>query len=190
VIEQRKLQAVTRLEHGQLAVLGMALDDEIQERDSGVPFLKDIPILGWWARSTVSERMKRTLVIAVQAGIERSPEQRIADSVRHRLAFERTLARRGELAIGEDDGYALLVTTRTNEVEAHGVASALEDAGARTPRVVAWDWQGEPRFDVYVGGFATLRETADAAFPLVAEGWKPEVVALPPHTAVPAKAER
>jgi general secretion pathway protein D len=191
VIQQRKLQAVTRLEHGQWAVLGMALDDELHERDAGVPFLKDIPILGWWARSTVTERMKRSLIIAVQAGIERSPEQRLADSVRHRLAFERTLARRGELRIGEEDGYALLVTTRGNEVEAHGVASALEAAGARGPRVVAWDWDGEPRFDVYVGGFATIREAGAAAEPLVAEGWKPEVVALPPEaSAVPAKAGR
>jgi general secretion pathway protein D len=189
VIQQRKLQAITRLEHGQVAVLGMALDNELVELDSGVPFLKDIPILGWWARSTVTERRKRSLVIAVQAGIDRSPEQRLADSVRHRLAFERTLARRGQLRLGEDDGYALLVTTRPNEVEAHGVASALADGGARTPRVVAWDWDGDPRFDVYVGGFATLREAGDAAVPLVAEGWKPEVVALPPESAVPAKGE-
>jgi hypothetical protein len=56
---------------------------------------------------------------------------------------------------------------------------------------VAWDWDGEPRFDVYVGGFATIREAGAAAEPLVAEGWKPEVVALPPETsAVPAKAGR
>jgi general secretion pathway protein D len=189
VIEQRKLQAVTRVEHGQIAVLGMALDDQLRTRDAGVPFLKDIPILGWWARSTVEERMKRSLVIAVQAGIERSPEQRLADSVRHRLAFERTLARRGELRIGDADGYALLVTTRSREAEAFAVAGALEESGARTPRVVPWDFDGEPRWDVYVGGFATLRETTAAAEPLVAEGWKPEVVALPPHGAAPAKRE-
>jgi hypothetical protein len=188
VIEQRKLQAVTRVEHGQIAVLGMALDDELQTRDSGVPWLKDIPIIGWWARSTTEERMKRSLVIAVQAGIERSPEQRLADTIRQRLAYERSLARRGELRIGEEHGYALLVTTRTSEEEAHAVAGALEEMGARTPRVVAWDWGGEPRWDVYVGGFETLREAGAAAEPLVAEGWKPEVVALPPHGAVPAKA--
>jgi general secretion pathway protein D len=187
VIQQRKLQVVTRLEHGQWAVLGMALDDELHERDDGVPFLKDIPIIGWWARNVVTERMKRSLIIAVQAGIERAPEQRLSDSVRHRLAFERTLARRGELRIGEEDGYALLVTTRANQVEADGVASALEYAGARAPRVVAWDFDGEPRFDVYVGGFTTLREAGAAAEPLVAEGWKPEVVALPPGGVGPAK---
>ena len=189
VIEQRKLTAVTRLEHGQVAVLGMVLGDTTQETDRGVPFLKDIPILGWWARSTTTERTKGSLVIAVQAGIERTFEQRLGDSVRHRLAFERTLARRGELAIGDRDGYALLVTTRGSEVEARSVASALEDTGARSPSVVAWDFDGEPRFDVYVGSFATLPEAGDAAVPLVAEGWKPEVVALPPHTAVPAKQE-
>jgi general secretion pathway protein D len=188
VIEQRKLQAVTRVEHGQIAVLGMALDDEIQDREVGTPFLKDIPILGWLARSTVTQRMKRSLVIAVQAGIERSPEQRVADTVRQRLAFERTLERRGELRMGEEDGYALLVTTRTSEKEAQAVAGALEAEGARMPRVVAWEFEGEPRWDVYVGGFETLLEASAAAEPLVAAGWMPEVVALPPHTAVPAKA--
>jgi general secretion pathway protein D len=189
VIEQRRLQAVTRLEHGQIALLGLVLGDTVMESERGVPYLRDIPILGWLFKSVSKERTKGSIVIAVQAGIERTPEQRIADTVRHRLAFERTLARRGQLSIGEEDGYALLVTTRTSESEAHGVASALESAGTRTPRVVAWDWDGEPRFDVYVGGFETLRDASDAAVPLVAEGWKPEVVALPPHTAVPAKQE-
>jgi general secretion pathway protein D len=189
VIEQRKLSAVTRLEHGQVAVLGMVLDDTDVETDHGVPFLKDIPILGWYARSTTTEHMKRSLVIAVQAGIERTLEQRVADTVRHRLSFERTLARRGQLAMGEREGYALLVTTRSNEVEARGVASALEGTGARSPRVVAWEWDGEPRYDVYVGGYATLSQAGAAAEPLVAEGWKPEVVALPPQLSVPAKQE-
>ena len=55
--------------------------------------------------------------------------------------------------------------------------------------MVAWEWDGEPRFDVYVGGFATLPQAGAAAAPLVAEGWKPEVVALPPQLSVPAKQE-
>jgi len=37
------------------------------------------------------------------------------------------------LAIVDEDGYGLLVTTRESGVEAHGVAGALEDAGARRP---------------------------------------------------------
>jgi hypothetical protein len=155
--------------------------------------LKDIPILGWWARSTASERVKSSLVIALQASIERSQEQRIADSIRQRLAFERSLARRGELASGDGQSYALLVTTRSSEAEARGVASALEGEGVQQPRVVPWEWDGEDRFDVYLGGFPTLRSAAAAADPLLADGWKPELVALPPHAAasapVPAKQE-
>ena len=189
VIEQRKLSAVARLESGQVAVLGMLVDDVGMERDTGVPFLKEIPILGWLARSTTSERVKRSLVIAVQASIERSREQRLADSIRQRLAFERSLARRGEFASGE--GYALLVTTRSSEAEAQGVASALASAGAQEPRVVSWEWDGEPRFDVYLGGFSTIGSAVAATDPLLAEGWKPELVALRPHAAsgepVPAR---
>ena len=47
----------------------MALDESVQDREAGVPFLKDIPLLGWLARSTLHERVQRTLVIAVRAGI-------------------------------------------------------------------------------------------------------------------------
>ncbi|TFG91354.1 MAG: hypothetical protein E4H11_10935, partial [Myxococcales bacterium] len=193
VIEQRKLSAVARLESGQVVVLGMLLDDGVMERDTGVPFLKDIPILGWLARSTANEYVKRSLVISVQANIERSREERIAGSIRQRLAFERTLARRGGLATGEREGYALLVTTRSSEAEAQGVASALASAGAQVPRVVSWEWDGEKRFDVYLGGFPTIRSAAAAADPLLVEGWKPELVALPPPAPgsepVPAKQE-
>ena len=93
VIEQRRLTVVTRLEPGQVAVLGMLQDPIQMERERGVPFLRDVPILGWLFRSSVSERMNRRLVIAVEAGIERSPAERVADSIRFRLAFERSLAR-------------------------------------------------------------------------------------------------
>ena len=187
VIEQRKLSAVTRLAHGQVAVLGIAIDDAVVDVEHGVPFLKDIPILGWYARSVTHEPMKRSLVIAVQAGIERSREERLADTMRHRLSFERTLARRGRLAIGAKDGYALLVTTRESEAEAESVASELAAAGVRSPRVVPWEYEGNRRYDVFAGGYDTLAEAGDAAAPIVAEGWKPEVVALPPELSAPAK---
>jgi general secretion pathway protein D len=190
VIEQRKLSAIARLEPGQIAVLGMVLEGATLERDAGVPYLKDVPILGWLARSTVKEEAARTLVIAVQASIERTQEQRISDSVRHRLAFERTLARRNDLLHDQREGYALLVTTRTSEAEAEGVASALATPGAQgKPRIVPWRFSGAPRFDVYLTGFPTLRAAAAAADPLLAEGWKPELVALPPQ-APPRRAVR
>ena len=103
VIEQRKLTLVTRLEHGQVAVLGMLQAPVSQEREVGVPFLKDIPILGWLARSTLSERMDRQLVIAVQAEILRSEAEIVADSIQQRIGFERALARRGRLARSDED---------------------------------------------------------------------------------------
>ena len=62
------------------------------------------------------------------------------------------------------------------------MASALASPGAAAqPRVVAWQWDGQQRFDVYLDGFPTIRSAAAAADPLLAEGWKPELVALPPQ---------
>ncbi len=180
VIQQRKLTAVTRLEHGQVAVLGMLLEPVSVEREIGVPFLRDIPILGWLARSTVTQRRNRQLVIAIEASIERSAEDRLADSIRFRLAFERALARRGTLGQRGGGGYALLVSTRSTEGEARALASAL-DAGGRAPEIVRWEWDGEPRFDVYLGAFATVAEAVAASEPLTAAGFRPELVALPPH---------
>jgi general secretion pathway protein D len=180
VLEQRKLSAVTRLEHGQVAVIGMSLEPVEVEREAGVPFLRDVPILGWLGRSTRSERMNRELVIAVQASIERSAAERVSDSIRRRLVFERSLARRGALSDAAD-AYAVLVTTRSSEAEARALAEALDAPAGRPARVVAWEFEGEPRFDVYLAGFATLPEAAAAVEPLVAAGWLPEVVALPPR---------
>lgn len=180
VIEQRKLTVVTRLERGQVAVLGMLREPIMRDRERGVPFLKDIPILGWLARSVATERFERQLVIAVEAGIERTAAERVADSVRYRLAFERSLARQGSLPHG-DDAYALLLATRTSQAEARSVASALEAESGRRARVVRWEWDGEPRFDVYLAGFATLAEAVAASEPLSAAGFRPELVALPPR---------
>jgi general secretion pathway protein D len=177
VIEQRKLTVVTRLETGQVAVLGMLREPITQERERGVPFLRDIPILGWLFRSTLSERMNRQLVIAVEAGIERSPAERVADGIRFRLAFERALARQGSLAQRDGDAYALLVATRASETEAQALASALDGPA----RVVRWEWDGEERFDVYLGSFARLADAVAASAPLSAAGFRPELVALPPR---------
>jgi general secretion pathway protein D len=181
VIEQRKLTVVTRLERGQVAVLGMLREPITRERERSVPFLRDIPILGWLARSVATERFERQLVIAVEAGIERSAAERHADSVRYRLAFERTLARQGSLARTDRDSYALLMTTRASQAEARSVASALEAESGRRARVVRWEWDGEPRFDVYLAGFATLAEAVAVSEPLSAAGFRPELVALPPR---------
>jgi hypothetical protein len=168
---------VTRLETGQVAVLGMLREPITQERERGVPFLRDIPILGWLFRSTLSERMNRQLVIAVEAGIERSPAERVADGIRFRLAFERALARQGSLAQRDGDAYALLVATRASETEAQALASALDGPA----RVVRWEWDGEERFDVYLGSFARLADAVAASAPLSAAGFRPELVALPPR---------
>jgi general secretion pathway protein D len=177
VIEQRKLTVVTRLETGQVAVLGMLQEPIMQERERGVPFLRDVPILGWLFRSTLSERMNRQLVIAVEAAIERSPAERVADGIRFRLAFERALARQGSLAQRDGDAYALLVATRESEAEALSVAGRL---GGRA-QVVRWELDGEPRFDVYLGSYARLAEAVAASAPLSAAGFRPELVALPPR---------
>ena len=192
VIEQRKLTVVTRLERGQVAVLGMLREPITRERERSVPFLRDIPILGWLARSVATERFERQLVIAVEASIERSAAERHADSVRYRLAFERTLARQGSLARTGGDSYALLMTTRASQAEARSVASALEAESGRRARVVRWEWDGEPRFDVYLAGFATLAEAVTVSEPLSAAGFRPELVALPPRELArsPVPAER
>jgi len=145
---------------------------------TGTPWLKDIPILGWAFKRTSDTNVTARLVIAVQARIERSPDEQLADSIRRRLAFERSSQRLEPLAANAISAWALRVATRADEAEAQAIAARLS-ASARPARVTRWESSSGSVFDVSVSGFATLSEANDTALQLREEGYDPEVVVVP-----------
>jgi general secretion pathway protein D len=173
---KRTLQAHTRLDDGGMAVLGMVLERASGEVATAPPFLMDAPVLGNLLTQRVENENQRRIVIALEARIERSADERLADSIRMRTAHERALARHGGLR-GKRATWALLVATRTSEADARGLAAELAGVAGKRARVVAWKWDGAERWDVVVAGFAHASDAIAALPELEARGWSPELIA-------------
>jgi general secretion pathway protein D len=177
-LRQRKVATSAPLRDGEILVVGFAAVPRFVAIRRGVPFLMAIPVIGNFFRIDTTERLESQLVVAVQATLLRSSADDIALSIRRRLGMERALARVGPLAARSDAPFALLVATRSLESDARAIAEGL-GGGAHPGEVVAWELDGEPRYDVYLTGFASLAEAAAAAVPVQAAGWTPELAVVP-----------
>ncbi|MBM4385168.1 MAG: hypothetical protein FJ091_17590 [Deltaproteobacteria bacterium] len=177
---KRTLQAHTRVDDGGMAVLGMLLQRGGSEIATGPPYLMDTPVLGHLLTQRQSQESERRIVMALEARIERSADERLADSIRMRTAHERALARHGALR-GKRATWALLVATRTREADAQALAAEVGDIAGTRARVVAWTWDGAQRFDVVVAGFPHAIDAIDALPEIEQRGWSPELIAPLPQ---------
>jgi hypothetical protein len=144
----------------------------------GVPWFKDIPILGWAFKATADTGITTRLVIAAQARIERSSEEQIEDSIRQRLAFERANSRFGQVPRVDETSWALRVATVADPGEAEAIAARL-GTSARPAQVSRWQSSVGPFFDVTLSHFATLADANEVALELREEGYDPEPVVVP-----------
>jgi general secretion pathway protein D len=80
-ISQITIESTIRLRNGEVAVIGSTARPLIQKTEVGVPWLKDIPVLGWAFRLTQDESRKRYLLIAARAEILRPESRDLADDL-------------------------------------------------------------------------------------------------------------
>jgi general secretion pathway protein D len=80
-ISQITIESTIRLRNGEVAVIGSTARPLIQKTEVGVPWLKDIPVLGWAFRLTQDESRKRYLLIAAHAEILRPESRDLADDL-------------------------------------------------------------------------------------------------------------
>ncbi len=180
-LREFNLDANVRLTSGAVMLVAAAPADTTSSAESGVPFLMDIPILGWFFRSTRDVERRRRIVVAVQVNQINSPEEQRAETIVHRLAFERHLSRTDPLRGLTSAPYAVLVATRAAKSDADQVADEL--AGfAGTPAIVPWpDDDGTTRYDVYLLGFEQIAELGPVTVELRKRGFlsRLEVVGPP-----------
>ncbi len=69
----RKIHTTVQLEDEQMLVLGGLIDDAFIDSEQKVPFLGDIPGLGWLFRSTTTTKVKRNLMVFIRATILKDP---------------------------------------------------------------------------------------------------------------------
>jgi Flp pilus assembly secretin CpaC len=180
-IRQRRLTSTIHLRDGEFAVVGLGREEAYGKASVGVPWFKDIPILGWAFKATSDTRMATRLVIAAQARIERSSEQQIADSIRQRLAFERAGSETGRRARIDETSWALRVATVADPGEAEAIAARL-GTSARPAQVRRWESSGGPLFDVTLHRFVSLADANQLALALREDGYDPEPVVVPVET--------
>ena len=73
IMETRELESVLRVNSGQTAVLGGLMTDDVSRDQDGVPFLKDIPLLGNLFQYRADRNSKSELVIFIRPVVIRDP---------------------------------------------------------------------------------------------------------------------
>ena len=84
ILNKRNIESNVLVDDGQIIVLGGLIEDKYNDGSSGVPFLKDIPIIGALFRSDAKTRTKTNLLVFLRPYILRDKEQS-ADITANRL---------------------------------------------------------------------------------------------------------
>ena len=84
ILNKRNIESNVLVDDGQIIVLGGLIEDKYNDGSSGVPFLKDIPIIGALFRSDSKTRTKTNLLVFMRPYILRDKDQS-ADITTNRL---------------------------------------------------------------------------------------------------------
>lgn len=164
-----------RLDHGETAILAISRDSRDIVIESGVPFFRNLPFIGFLFRSRGSIPEEVRLIVAARARRVSNPVELVADTIRRRLVFERSAAQTANLPDVREAPFGVRVTTRRLEEDARAIAESLDFAGHAT-RVHRWSSDARDYWDVYVTGFASMVDAATLARSLGDEGWETDVV--------------
>jgi hypothetical protein len=178
-IEKRHVTTNVLLADGELAVIGTSRQQSVQETVNSTPFLRDIPVLGRLMEAKRTRTEDVHIVFSVQARVLETPVELLAESIRQRLAFERSFARVRDLDRVAGAPYALLLDTFETDSEADALRAQMESQGYEV-QVGEWSERADGAlFDVYLTGYVRLIDAGDASRALFEEGFRPQIVVLP-----------
>ena len=80
------IESTIRLQGGEIAVIATAALPELQRKTTGIPWLMDIPVLGWAFRTTDEQTLNRHLLVAARAEILRPESRDLVDRLARELA--------------------------------------------------------------------------------------------------------
>ena len=98
-LSNRRIDNTVVVNDGDTVVVGGLISDNYTDSETKVPFLGDIPILGWAFKSTDTTLTKRNLLVFLTPTVIRGPSDLEGKSIRKREEFRK----RSEQAIGEND---------------------------------------------------------------------------------------
>ena len=83
---ERVVETTIQIPSGALAVIGFAARPFFVETETGVPYLRSIPVLGLLFRAREVSERKSTLLVAVRAEVEDAESEALARALRRELA--------------------------------------------------------------------------------------------------------
>jgi general secretion pathway protein D len=86
-LSNRKIENVVTVADEETVVIGGLIDEQQQDKETKVPWLGDIPILGWLFKTTGDSIQKRNLLVFLTPHIIRNKSQHAQQTVRKREEF-------------------------------------------------------------------------------------------------------
>jgi len=177
-LEERILKTRIRAKEGEIAIIGTSEQQSTANRVRGIPYLMNIPLIGYLFKRVDQRVVDTSLVMIVEARVMRSPDDDVAETIRRRMALERSMARVSDLGRLSESPYAILLDTVLSESMATRISEAFTDDGFDT-RVIPWESSGQPVWDVYLTELASFDEAGGLARQLYEAGWRTEITVLP-----------
>jgi len=174
---QREIQTTLSLKEGRIAVIGGQLDERTRESRYGIPFLRDIPGLGYLFGGMSESTYDLSLVMIVSAHVLSDMDEQIAETIRRRLAMQRSMRRDQKIRDAESEGFAVLLDTVSSESKANFIADSFRADGFEV-RVSGWDAYGQEVWDIYLVSLQSIEEAGALARSLSEAGWFPELTFL------------
>ncbi|MGH8507624.1 MAG: type II secretion system secretin GspD [Gammaproteobacteria bacterium] len=84
---ERSIESTVTVQSGETLVLGGLISEDQNQSNAGIPFLKDIPVLGVLFRTTSDNTRRRELIVLMtpRAVRDQAEERAVTDEFRHRL---------------------------------------------------------------------------------------------------------
>ena len=114
ILNKREIKTTVMADDGMTVVLGGLIDEDVQESESKIPLLGDIPVLGHLFRSTSSSKRKRNLMVFIRPTIMRD------GGVMSDISQRKYNYIRAKQLVEQEDGIQLMPQTDTPELPVWG----------------------------------------------------------------------
>lgn len=114
IIAKREIKTTVMADNGATVVLGGLIDEDVQQTESKVPLLGDIPVLGHLFRSTSSSKKKRNLMVFIKPTIMRD------GAVMNEVSQRKYNYMRAQQLAEQENGVTLMPNASTPEMPAWG----------------------------------------------------------------------
>jgi general secretion pathway protein D len=114
IIAKREIKTTVMADNGATVVLGGLIDEDVQQTESKVPLLGDIPVLGHLFRSTSSSKKKRNLMVFIKPTIMRD------GAVMNEISQRKYNYMRAQQLAEQENGVTLMPNASTPEMPAWG----------------------------------------------------------------------